>query len=232
MLGWISPMVTMSLLSSKLIFDEMKHYIILTFLIFTLSCKEQTNILHLGSISPSEHSGVSNGGTTEMPENPATKILAFAHIHANTTDGTYSVFSFSDIRRFSRALHKGDIKSNDFVAFLATKKGTYFALTINNSSKLLDFFYYWNNENLTGADALKGLESERIADIFQREYYRKEDALIQPNDPENEDVLGYFLNFLTEADFGITLFETDANFNEFSKVSKANYGDVDRDPCN
>ncbi len=55
MLGWISPMVTMSLLSSKLIFDEMKHYIILTFLIFTLSCKAQTIIVPLGSGDPFEH---------------------------------------------------------------------------------------------------------------------------------------------------------------------------------
>jgi hypothetical protein len=37
-------------------------------------------------------------------------------------------------------------------------------------------------------------------------------------------MLFQFLKFMEEADMGTTIFKTDENFNNFTKVSAANYG--------
>ncbi|WP_179317968.1 hypothetical protein [Winogradskyella undariae] len=158
-------------------------------------------------------------GNAKIDTNPTNSYAAHGHNHANAIGGTYSVFSFGDLRTLSEILHNNKLNSGTFVAFLATKKGTYYAFTINDSAKLLDFFFFWNNDNVSGADAMKAFNSRNSTGIIQDKYYKLDDALIQQTDTNNEDVLGYFLNFLAEADLGVTLFESNANFDNFNKIS-------------
>ncbi len=45
-------------------------------------------------------------------------------------------------------------------------------------------------------------------------------------------VLQRFLTFLKEADMGVTLFETDASFQDFQQVAINNKGEIIRSTCN
>ncbi|WP_179317950.1 hypothetical protein [Winogradskyella undariae] len=172
-------------------------------------------------------------GNANIDTNPTNNYAAHGHNHANAIGGTYSVFSFGDLRTLSEVLHNGKLNSGTFVSFLATKKGTYYVLTINDSAKLLDFFFYWNNDNVSGADAMKAFTSKNHAYDIQKKYYKNDDALIQPNSNinENELMLSHFLNFLKESDLGVTLFESNANFDSFTKVILKNNEPHRETPC-
>jgi hypothetical protein len=70
---------------------------------------------------------------------------------------------------------------------------------------------------------------------INKKYYQGDginDPLIQKTDTDNTRVLGYFLDFINEADIGITLFETNASFNSFIKLDKQPNGPIVKTPCN
>lgn len=56
--------------------------------------------------------------------------------------------------------------------------------------------------------------------------------MITETDTDNTNVLDKFLDFMKEADLGITLFETNTNFDSFTKVEKDQTGTVKRTNCN
>lgn len=71
--------------------------------------------------------------------------------------------------------------------------------------------------------------------IIEKYYDHKTNALIKENaqgEANNEQQLRYFMQFLEEADAGITVFETDENFNTFTELNLDGY-DVQRadEPC-
>ena len=51
------------------------------------------------------------------------------------------------------------------------------------------------------------------------------------NPPPNHTI-DRFLSFIKEADLGVSLFKTDANFNAFTKVEKDQNGNIQSTDCN
>lgn len=166
--------------------------------------------------------------------NPTHKLVSFDHIHNDHPDGTYSVFSFADLRTLSVLLDNDKIEVSEFVATLSTSKGTHYALTISDASKFKKFFYYWNNissgSNIWTVEEWK--ESEKKATILEKIYYTNKIPRIKQTDTNNEAVLKEFLDFLRKADMGVTLFEADASFENFIEVTKPEgSNEIVKKPC-
>lgn len=180
-----------------------------------------------------EASGTTAVANVDLPDLPSgQKYKSFAHTHPNTSDGTYSVFSLLDLTRMSMLLHKSQLESNKFVIFLSTYKGTHYALTINDKTKFETFFYYYNNKG-EGSNMFEWLDSYNKASKIQNKYFQDAtNALITETDTNNSNVLDKFLDFMIEADLGVTLFETNANFDSFAKVEKDETGAIKRTNCN
>ncbi|MFY7666350.1 hypothetical protein [Flavobacterium sp.] len=163
---------------------------------------------------------------------PAGKLMFLAHNHPD--DNTYSVFSLADLAGIARMLRQGRISVNNFVAYLATKKGTYLAITISDPEKLVNLLYSRTfNDDGTDIPAdqwPKIVESEKNFDYLYKRYWKTENPsrLIQETDTDNENVLTQFLKFLRDADAGVNLFETDATFSNFKKLNLTNNNEIDR----
>ena len=79
---------------------------------------------------------------------------------------------------------------------------------------------------------MKYSSSSQNAWELQEKYYSSKSALIKETNTNNEDVLNKFLKFMEEADMGMTVFETDATFETFTKVFLTMSGTVRRSkPC-
>jgi hypothetical protein len=157
-----------------------------------------------------------------------TNTEAFVHTHPNDAIGTYSVFSFEDLIGISNILAHDKLDTGTFVAYLITKKDndlTYYALTINDKTKFKDFFSTYNDSDynyLTATQEEKDnrTESRRKTNVLRKKYYDDTtNPLISDNNPSRELMLFQFLKFMEEADMGTTIFKTDENFNNFTKVS-------------
>lgn len=163
---------------------------------------------------------------------PAGKLMFLAHNHLG--DNTYSVFSLADLAGIARLIRQGRISVNNFVAYLATKKGTYLAITISDPDKLVNLLYSRTfNDDGTDIPAdqwPKIVESEKNFDYLYKRYWKTENPsrLIQETDTDNENVLTQFLKFLRDADAGVNLFETDATFSNFKKLNLTNNNEIDR----
>jgi hypothetical protein len=180
-----------------------------------------------------EGSGTNAVANVDMPDLPSgQKYKSFAHTHPNTSDGTYSVFSFGDLRRMSMLLHNGQLEVDKFVIFVSTYKGTHYALTISNKNKFEKFFYYFNNIG-EGPNLPEWVSSYNKAEEIDKKYFRDpNNALIKETDTNNSNVLDKFLDFMNEADLGVSLFEVNANFDSFTKVEKEPNGNIKRTNCN
>jgi len=155
---------------------------------------------------------------------PANYVLFF-HTHyedPNTLQqDTFSVFSMQDLFMMAR-LAKHNKLEDDFVALLATGKGTYYALTIPNAQKLIDFY-----EPLFGGLPITSSPSEIIAyndarsklNNLSQKFYDKNTGIIKESNTNNGFILGAFLDFLDQADMGVSLFKTDSTFTNFTNVS-------------
>lgn len=148
-------------------------------------------------------------------------MSTLSHIHNTPPAGTYSIFSGADLESIAEGINKNEIDPADFVATLSTHKGTHYALTISDPVKFSDFFHYILNDyfsnaftNLTSIASQTQFKNSRTDNMkLLKKYFDDKNGLIQSNNPNNEDVLGLFLDFLNEADIGITLFETKPDVN-------------------
>lgn len=173
-----------------------------------------------------------NGGTIILNMNPTNKYIMLAHTHDSYgTDGTgtYSIFSWDDLTTINNLLVKNHIDNSSFVFYLITADGTRYALTVDSPSNLRSFFY--NPSNLpfgTEIDTQKILDMEKV---FQKYYDKSKNGLITTtssiiNDKSN------FLKFIKEANLGITVFEVDAAFSTYQKLTISDSGLVTPTPCN
>jgi hypothetical protein len=184
-----------------------------------------------------EDIGASNTGYVSLPNLPdKQKYFNIMHNHPNIIGGSYSVFSFQDLARVAKLLESNQLELKSFTAFLSTYKGTNYAYTITHPQKLIDFFYSEDRDfSDPEIDKIKYATSLQKAVLLQSKFYLGTEyaaPLIKETETDNERVLGYFLDFMSEADIGITLLETNANFNTFSKVEKNSNGVIVRVPCN
>ncbi|MFK7749914.1 MAG: hypothetical protein AB8B65_16090, partial [Kordia sp.] len=191
-----------------------------------------------------EFAGDENNYLVNLPENPESKYRTFAHVHneftsATDTITTYSVFSPGDLQFVAKRM-LNDKVHNDFVGFLTTGKGTQYAFTINNRTKFKKFFKYLEYyDQLKQGESLTAEEFTHLRDVIEplfEKYFDKEEldnvAPIRVVNTNNHAVLLAFVNFLKEADLGITLFESDISFTTFKKVSANEHGtNIVRENC-
>lgn len=173
-------------------------------------------------------------GRIEIPPCPDDKYVSIAHTHNSPANATYSVFSDGDLVAFARNLHCGKIKASSFVAFLITADGTYYALTIENTTKFKNFIDYvaWFNSPMDGSVAYNEENMMELEKEFNIYYNDEKNAKIKEEVTDNGNDKMAFLDLLKKNDVGITLFETDANFEEFTKVSLDDNNDILPDNCN
>jgi hypothetical protein len=185
---------------------------------------------------PTEIQGNTNNPSVGIPLNPVNKYISIAHNHPDISPGTLSVFSIDDLLAVAILLDKNKIDASQFVAYLPTKKGTQYAFTIENKDKLLDFFFYsikGSLANVNPNDFNKYYASRNeIESLFDKYYNRDKPARkIKETDTNNENVLKEFLNFMEEADLGITLLESTDNFESFKTVKKNGNNTPTRQNC-
>ncbi|KAF2519709.1 hypothetical protein E0W68_00285 [Flavobacterium salilacus subsp. salilacus] len=167
-------------------------------------------------------------GTPSFPNG----YIVVSHTHNNSIAGTLSVFSIYDLRNIAQFLFDNHINDGTFVATLSTAKGTHYALTINNVTKFKDFFFYLSGST-NPADAQKILISAKNATSISKKYFENTtgNAIISESDTNNMNVLRGFLEFLNEANMGVSLFKTQANFQNFEQVSLKRDGSIQFSTC-
>ncbi|WP_215731662.1 hypothetical protein, partial [Bizionia saleffrena] len=167
------------------------------------------------------------GGIINFNNNPANAYITFAHTH--DASGTYSIFSWDDLALMARAVENGKIKTNKFVAFLITAKGTRYALTIEDASKLTNFLYQPSGSQGTQVDVPKML---KVSSVFDK-FYGDNAAVIKNTNTDNDKVQKAFLQMLRDNDAGVEIFEVDATFDNFTKLKlETNNTDVTPINCN
>lgn len=187
--------------------------------------------LHKNHNNLTNHSGTANNAQTQMLENPPAKYVAYFHLHNNAPGGTYSVFSFDDLKGFAYQLRDDNIDSGEFVAYLSTHHGTHYALRIKNVRDFKKFFSVVFPEPVPSANSTtfeintyqqrKKILATKYIDTRDK-YYKGATPII--NQIETDALLQQrqFLEFLNEADMGVDLYQTDANFSSFDKLELKN----------
>lgn len=187
----------------------------------------------LSNSSIIQNAAVGTGGAVKMPDVPnGATCTILAHTHNSPATSTYSIFSWSDLQAFAQLLKLGKLDVNTFTAFLATADGTYYALTIENTQNFLQFF-------AIGGDPLYN-ENIAIKRVDQAKKYFGELAsfneVINPIIDINTDPIDdekAFLDLLQDNNLGVSLFESNATFTTFEKVThNKTTGNIDKTPCN
>ena len=195
-----------------------------------------------------ERIGTDTFPSVAIQSNPTNKYKAFVHTHPNIPPGTLSVFSPADLIEIARIINNDKI-TGGFVAFLTTKKGTQYAITIQNPTKFVDFFYSQLFDNVSSAIATDPINALAISDRFYNslnaftpvynDYFNPNlNPKIKRTDTENEEVLKEFLNFMDEANAGFTIFDASPittggqPFQSFRKIVLRNGEPLRKDPCN
>jgi hypothetical protein len=145
-----------------------------------------------------------------------------------------SVFSFSDLVAIAKMIKEGSINTDQFIATLSTAKGTHYILTINNVNKYKAFFYHVIKDfgDLPVTERTVYRHSLKRADSLMTKYYNSKTGLIRTTNNNNTFDLFHFMNLLKEADLGVSMFETDANFQSLNQIGKLDsYAPVKRLPC-
>jgi hypothetical protein len=111
-------------------------------------------------------------------------------------------------------------------------------MTINSQSKFEDFFYAENNVASRNDD---DDEKEKIRESFDKlnplkvKYFEHPTSpLISNSNGNSQQMLLQFLKFMQEANMGTTLFKTDENFSDFTRVSynKSSINNIKKQTCN
>ncbi|MFD2824459.1 hypothetical protein ACFS5M_12325 [Lacinutrix iliipiscaria] len=156
--------------------------------------------------------------------NNSNRIISVAHTHNSPSTSTYSIFSDGDLRAFAKGLQCGKIKTNKFVAFLITADGTYYALTIDNVSKLKEYYHFLPLLN-PPYDIEKQQEYfnsyNEYLPMFNDYFNEKEnpDSKIKKGSEDNLVDEKAFLEMILNYDLGVSLFEVNDNFDDFTKVT-------------
>ena len=166
----------------------------------------------------------------DIPQNPAEKYVAMAHIHdaVGGGNGTYSVYSFGDTNWLGVTdVLYSKVNLDKFVSFLATADGTYYAFTINDKVKFRAAFNYlkYADPNITPEQRMEYLDIAKKKQEIYDKYYLEDKPhaiypLIKENGADTEKDLENFISFIAEGNFGISILETDVNFETFSEVKK------------
>ena len=159
------------------------------------------------------------------PVAPTSDYISVGHVHNETNDiKTYSVFSLQDLEWVARKYEQGYLNTSEFVTFLATADGNYLALTINSASKFWEFFRYIDAAYPSATVQQRQEAATKLNEVSPtlNKYYKSlTNPLIKENaqgTTNNRYQLRYFMQFLEEANAGVTVFETNENFDSFSEL--------------
>ncbi|QTY25933.1 hypothetical protein [Flavobacterium sp. CS20] len=185
--------------------------------------------------------GTPNEPEVRIPTGLTNKFQAFAHYHYETTStpegDTESVFSLDDLIEIAR-LASFDQLDDNFVTFLSTGKGTYYAFTIGDDQKFLNAMDYLLNPEMPQTSDLNVMniwdENKIKWQEFKNKFYSNKNSKIKASNLDNTEVLGAFLELLNEADLGLNMFKADQDFNTFSKVTydPNSPNNIKEDNCN
>ena len=174
-------------------------------------------------------------GYVNIPIPTTGQYVMFAHTHNSPANSTLSVPSFEDIEAMAALLKLGKIDASNFVFFLMTADGTNYAITIDDPTQFLkvfatqydigfDYDLGVNRYNMRVKYYL-GKESEDSSII--------EDPLIKENNLDKLTDEKLFLDFLDATQMGLSLFEVNDTFDEFTRVIHNKTTDsVDENNCN
>ena len=193
-----------------------------------------------GSNAISEWQGVSSSNNedahVDLTYNLSDKFTSIFHTHPDIGDGTFACFSLEDLAMIAYLIRLNNIKTDTFVAYLATDKGTYLALTITSPTKFLDLMFSEtypqgidNNTNMS-----RYYSSYNKLKPLKNKFYNPKNPSrkIKETDTDTENVLKQFIKFLDQADAGVKVFETDENYTNFSEIKRNFFGALVRKPCN
>lgn len=174
-----------------------------------------------------------NGASVNVNMNPSNPYTMIAHTHDATGpdgNGTYSIFSWDDLTTINALIQNNHIDPSNFVFYVITADGTTYAMTVDNASSLSNFFY--NPANNLGAtvDMNRLLETQKKYDKFYNPDIIPKGLIQVDTNPANDKE--NFLKFMKEANLGVSLFEVDATFSIYSKLSISSSGVVSPTPCN
>jgi hypothetical protein len=175
--------------------------------------------------------GTANQNSVPMAYNPLSPIKSFAHNHVNSSaHPSLSVYTFDDLVEIAKLAYGGHL-ANDVVIFLSTKKGTQYAITIQDQEKFVDLFYM----HIDKLDGIKYRNSYLKLTKLYRKYWDRNyvHSLIRGSDTDNDNVLKQFLKFLKEGDAGVTTFKfSDTTFTDFKRMKLGAFGAPKEKDCN
>jgi hypothetical protein len=158
-------------------------------------------------------------GSTEYVAPPAgQKMEIGAHTHNSPANNTYSIFSWEDLEALSRAANINQVADN-YTAFLSTADGTNYAFTITDMKNFKKLYSAQQWNTTTYNQGLNKVIQEQRAKNYYGRIPNDNTEIIKAN---NTDYLAdekAFLKMLETLNCGVTLFEVDATFTTFTKVS-------------
>lgn len=172
-----------------------------------------------------------SGGSLDINMNPPNQYVVLAHTHdavGKDGTGTRSIFSWDDLTTINTLIKDNHINTNNFVFYVITADGTRYALTIDNPGKL-DYFFYKPTGPIGTIVDMDRLEKNQK--IFETYYDTDSNGLILTTSNPVDDKAN-FLKFMKEANLGVSLFEVDATFTNYEKLTINNLGVVTPTPCN
>ncbi|MDP5105115.1 MAG: furin-like repeat-containing protein [Polaribacter sp.] len=162
----------------------------------------------------------------------------FAHTHNSPASATLSIPSFADIVAMAGLLEIGKIDASNFVFFLMTADQTNYAITINDPTQFLSVFKP-QMEIVNGEPLV--LYNKKIENLIKTYYRGKrnedgsviEEPLIKEGNLDKLTDEKLFLDFLDATQMGLSLFEVNNTFDEFTRVThNKTTDDIDKDNCN
>jgi hypothetical protein len=171
-----------------------------------------------------------SGEVSFPPPSATAKYIMMAHTHNSPSSSTYSIFSWHDLEAIANLVKTNNVDTNQFVAFLATADGTFYALTIDDVNAFIQFFALPKDPLYNFQIAMK--RSKAMVDYYDPSFQSTVNPLINENGNSNLVNEKAFLNLLQNNNMGMTLFETDANFNSFTKVKiNKTTNNIEPNPC-
>ena len=164
-----------------------------------------------------QNPGISNEGSVSfaIPQGNG-KYVFMGHTHNSPSSATYSVPSYVDLEGLAYLMNLDKVEEENFVCFLFTADGTYYALTFESTENFKTFFATVFDSNFNQEIADKKVK-------LMDEYYNISNdiniiPLIKENSTDNLQDKKNFLKLLQNNNLGVKLLEsTDSeNYTEIS----------------
>lgn len=175
----------------------------------------------------------SGDGYLDIDPPSSGKFSFIGHTHNSPANSTYSVFSWWDLSDGLYSWIKNNQITNNFVYFVFTADGTYYAITVENASNFKKFFTPLDDllDNPSPIQISTHANMNNALTVYFKGTKDKEPLIKEDNTDYTQDAK-YFLQMLKDANIGIEVFETDNSLSSFDKVSLDENGNKKEENCN